>query len=80
MSEQTFNDGRYYAKGDVVWKSSVKTRNDDNTTSYTLGFPVCTVSPYVDAETVAEVLNQGDDQARAAVAADASALGVGGRR
>ena len=49
----------YYVSGDVVCKRSVGKRNADGTgTNYTLGFPVCTASEYIAAETLAGFMNE----------------------
>lgn len=73
MSEKHFDDGRYYAKGNVVYKSPVKHPKENGSTSYSLGFPVCTASEYVSAENIVAVMNHGDDQARAAIEKDSEA-------
>lgn len=53
----------YSAKGAVIHKAPVHTRNDDGSTNITLGFPVCEVSDWVgedQASTVAELLCRGE--------------------
>lgn len=52
-------NGRFYASGREVWRSSVKTKIEGGH-SYTLGFKVCTVSDFVKdgtAEAIADALN-----------------------
>lgn len=56
-------DGPYEAIDGVVFRKSVEMRNDDGTTSYTLGFPVCRPDKAVGAEqanTIAMLMNAGD--------------------
>lgn len=53
----------YYAKDGVVWKHPVHKKNNDGTTTITVGFPVCEMHDAVGAdaaETVAELMNLGD--------------------
>lgn len=52
----------YYAQNGAVWKHPIHTRNEDGTTSITIGFRVCTMSEMVGpdaAETVAVLMNAG---------------------
>lgn len=52
-SEQGKN-GEFYTKGNVVWKSPIVRRNEaDNGDTITVGFPVCTASEFIYAETLA---------------------------
>lgn len=58
MSAQGKN-GEFYAKGKDVWKSPTVTRNTDNTgDSIEVGFKVCTVSEWLDAETIVGVFTE----------------------
>jgi hypothetical protein len=58
MSAQGKN-GEFYTKGKDVWKSPTVTRNTDNTgDSIEVGFKVCTVSEWLDAETVVGVFTE----------------------
>jgi hypothetical protein len=61
MTNPSKDGGPYYAKDGMVWKDSIATQIDGGT-SYTLGFPVCTMHPAVGddgAETVAALMNAG---------------------
>lgn len=53
----------YTASEGVVWKEPVETKHPDGTSSFTLGFRVCTMSPDVGgqaAEAVARLMNAGE--------------------
>jgi hypothetical protein len=55
-------DGSYYAKDGVVWKRPVETKTAGGS-RISIVFPVCKMSDIVGeegAETVAELMNQGD--------------------
>lgn len=47
-------------RGDVIHKKPVHTENGDGSTNITVGFPVCTVSKYVDAADLVKVLTSGE--------------------
>lgn len=46
--------------GDVVFKKAVHTDNGNGSTNISIGFPVCTVSEWVNAEEVAKILDAGE--------------------
>ena len=57
MSEQP-----YYAKDGIVWKASIETKHADQSSSFTLAFPVCSMSEAVGddaADAVANLMNAG---------------------
>lgn len=49
-------NGEFYAKGSRVFRAPIETKTEGGT-SINVGFPVCTVSEYVDVEAVASCLN-----------------------
>ena len=62
MSETDSTEPAFRVEGDQVFKNPVTTHNSDGSRSFTMGFPVCTVSEWVDggAQNVAGLLNQGE--------------------
>lgn len=49
----------YYVLDDVIHKRPVA-KTTDGVKSWTMGFPVCTVSDYLDADTLCEFFNDHD--------------------
>jgi len=65
MSAGERQDCPYYAKDGRVWKSPVQRKNDDGSTTISIGFPVCRMDEAVGdgaAETVAYLMNRGADR------------------
>lgn len=60
MTEHKPVERLYEVKGDVVHKKPVKTKMEDGRTRIEVGFPVCTASAYVDADSIAEILEEND--------------------
>lgn len=60
MSATTPEKPLFYVDGKVVSKRSIETKNDDGSSNFTLGFPVCEVSEWVEPETVAKLLELGE--------------------
>lgn len=54
------NNGEYYAKGRTVHKSPVESHPEPGVTRFKVGFPVCTLSEWLDdgaAAHIADALN-----------------------
>lgn len=54
MSEMG-NNGEYYAKGRTVHKSPTEKPAEPGVTRFTVGFPVCTLSEWLDDEAAAHI-------------------------
>lgn len=59
MQNEQGKNGEFYTRDNVVWKSPIYKRNEtDDGDVITVGFPVCTASEWIDAETIAGILTE----------------------